>query len=102
MASGFFGAAQDAFDVHLLPEAHHMRRLGQLLAGLFPGRERCGSVRVGEGPGSGVPDRKPVARVEELVMRWPPDLVVGGGGDLAEFGAGDGAPEGGVKMWGAA
>jgi hypothetical protein len=37
VASGFFRAAEDALDVHLRPEPHDVRRLGQLLAGLFPG-----------------------------------------------------------------
>ena len=38
MAAGFFGAAEDALDVDLGPELHHMRRLGQLLARLVERR----------------------------------------------------------------
>jgi hypothetical protein len=35
--SGFLGAAEDALDVHLRSEAHDVRGLGQLRAGLVPG-----------------------------------------------------------------
>ena len=48
MAASFLGAAEDAFDVHLVPEAHHVGGFGQLLAGLLPGRQRypvSGSVK---------------------------------------------------------
>jgi hypothetical protein len=34
VAAGFFGAAQDALDVHLFPESHDVSGLGQVLAGL--------------------------------------------------------------------
>ena len=59
-------------------------------------------VGVGEGLGAGVPDRQPLVGVDELVMGRPPDLVVGRGGDGAEFGAGDRTPDGGVEVRGAA
>ncbi len=38
MATSFFGATQDAFDVHLGAEADDVGGFGQLFAGLFPGR----------------------------------------------------------------
>jgi hypothetical protein len=59
-------------------------------------------VGVGEGFGVGVPDRQVLTLVDELVVGGPPDLVVGRGGDGAEFGAGDGSAEGGVEVRGAA
>jgi hypothetical protein len=37
MSAGFFGAAEDAFDVYLFPEPRHVSGLGQVLAGLVPG-----------------------------------------------------------------
>ena len=57
VAAGFFGAAQDALDVHLGPEPDHVRGLGEVLAGLIEGGQRCAGVGVGEGFGAGVPDR---------------------------------------------
>src|SRR3712207_7950382 len=41
---------------------------------------------------------EPLTGVEDLVVRGPPDLVVGRCGDRAQFGAGDGSPDGGMEM----
>jgi hypothetical protein len=57
VAASFFSAAEDALDVHLGAEAHHMRGLGQILACLFPGRQRRPRVGVGKGLGPDVPHR---------------------------------------------
>jgi hypothetical protein len=38
VATSFFGATEDAFDVHLGAEADDVGGLGQLFARLFPGR----------------------------------------------------------------
>ena len=62
VAAGFFGAAQDAFDVHLGAEADDVGGFGQLLTGLVPGRQWCAGVGVGEGFRAGVPDRQPLCR----------------------------------------
>lgn len=39
MTTGFFGATQNSFDMHLVPEPDHVRRFGELLAGLIPARQ---------------------------------------------------------------
>ncbi len=57
VAACFFGAAQDALDVHLGPEPDNVRRLDQVLAGMIEGGQRCPGVGVGEGLRPGVPDR---------------------------------------------
>ena len=49
MAAGFFGAAQDAFDVYLGAEPDHVGGFGQFLTRLVPGRQRRPGVGVGEG-----------------------------------------------------
>jgi len=102
VSSGFFGAAEDAFDVYLGAEADDVCGFGQLVTGLFPSWERRPGVGVGEGLGSGVPDREPVVGVEELVVCGLPDLVVGRRGDRAQLAAGDGSPDGGMEMGSAA
>ena len=103
VAAGFFGAAQDALDVHLRARSGRRGRVrsGPRTAWSQVGQRRAG-VGVGEGLGAGVPDRQPLVGVEELVMGGPPDLVVGRGGDRPQFGAGDGAADGGVEVRGAA
>jgi len=102
VAPGFLGTAQDALDVCLRAESHDVRGFGQLLAGLLEGGQGLTRVGVGEGFGPDVPDRNPVTGVGELVMRWPPDLVVGGGGDGPQLSTRDTAPQCDVKMRGAA
>lgn len=98
VSSGFFGAAQDSLDVYLFPEAHHVCGLGQFLACLFPGGQRCAGVGVGERFGARVPNRQSVAGVAEMVVRWPPDLVVGRSGDRPQLGSRDGSPDGGMEV----
>ena len=68
--------------------------------GLVPGREHFAGVRVEVGAGVLVPDRQVAAVVLDVRGGGPPDLVVGGGDDLAEFGAGDGAADGDVDVRG--
>jgi hypothetical protein len=77
MSAGFLGATQDALDVHLFPEPHDVRGLGQFLTRLVPGGQRCAGVGVGEGLGPGVPERHPFVGIDELVMSRPPHLVIG-------------------------
>ncbi len=55
MASGFFGAAEDALDVYLRAEPDDVCGFGQLFTCLLPGRQRCPSVGVGEGLFTGIP-----------------------------------------------
>ena len=57
VAAGFFGAAEDSFDVYLRAEPDDVRGFGQFLTGLFPGGQRPAGVGVGEGLGPGVPHR---------------------------------------------
>ncbi len=38
VAASFLSAAEDAFDVDLLPEADHVGGFGEACTGLFPGR----------------------------------------------------------------
>ncbi|MDT7715322.1 MAG: hypothetical protein QOH09_1314 [Pseudonocardiales bacterium] len=75
--TGFLGAAEDALDVHLRPEPDHVRGFDQLFARLIERRQWRTGVGVGEGLRSRVPDRHPLAGVDELVMGGPPHLVVG-------------------------
>jgi hypothetical protein len=82
--AGFLAAAEDAFDVHLRPEPHHVRRLGQLGACLLERGQRRPGVRVDEGLGPRVPDRHPVAGVDELGARplWDPAQLGWNASDL--------------------
>jgi hypothetical protein len=66
---------------------------------LIPSRQDLAGVRVEVGAGVLVPDRQVPAVVFD-VCDGPPDLVVGGGDDLAELGAGDGAADGEVDVRG--
>ena len=61
----FLSTPENAFDVHLFPEAHHVGRFGQSLAGLFPTRQRHPGGRVGESPCPGVPYREPIVGVAD-------------------------------------
>jgi len=45
-----------------------------------------------------VPERESVEPVAPPVVRWPPDLMVGGAGDLPDELAGQGASHGGVQV----
>jgi hypothetical protein len=68
--------------------------------GLVPGREYLAGAGVEVGAGLLVPGREVPAVVDGRAGGGPPDLVVGGGDDLAEFGAGDGAAQGDVDVRG--
>ena len=57
MATGFLSAAEDALDVHLRPEANHVRGFGQLLTRLLPTRQRRPGVGISERFRPAVPDR---------------------------------------------
>ena len=103
VADGLVGVlGDDALQVELRAEPHHMRRLGvrvgvEPVERLGPGRQDLAGVGVGVavlGPG---PLGQPVD-VDGLVEGGPPQGVVGGGDDLAEDRAGDRAADGGVQM----
>jgi hypothetical protein len=82
VTTSFPGATQDALDVHLGAEPDNVGGFGQLLTGLFPGRQRRTSLGVGEGLGAGVLHRQSPVGVDKLIMVRPPDLVIGRGDDL--------------------
>jgi hypothetical protein len=97
------GAGGDAFGVDLGAEPDDVRGLGvgvgvDGVERFGPGGQRGAGVRVDPGAGVLVPDRGPVGGVRELVDGRPPDLVVGGGGDLPQHGPCDGAPDGEVGV----
>jgi hypothetical protein len=67
--------------------------------GLVPGRQYLAGIRVEVCTGVLIPDRQVPAVVLD-VRGGPPDLVVGGGDDLAELLPGDGAADGEVDVRG--
>jgi hypothetical protein len=69
--------------------------------GPVPSWQDLAGVRVEEGPSVLIPDRQVPAVVLD-VCDGPPDLVVGGGDDLAELVPGDGAADGEVDVRGEA
>ena len=68
--------------------------------GLVPGRQHFPGGRVEVVAGGLVPDGQLVTVVLDLGGVGPPDLVVGGGEDPAQLGAGDGAADGEVDVRG--
>jgi hypothetical protein len=78
---GLRGAAEDALGVHLDAEPHHVSRRLHLVERFFPGRQGCPRLRINEPRGPRVPHRQPITAVVDLLVRGPPDLVVGGFGD---------------------
>jgi hypothetical protein len=79
-------------------EADHVRRLNQRFAGLLPRGQPLAGIGVDKGLSPDMPDRQPVCAVDELIVRGPPDLVIGGRGDGSQLGAGDRAADGSVEM----
>jgi hypothetical protein len=102
VATGFLGAAEDAFDVHLRSESDHVCGFGELLACLFPGGQRFSAVWIGECFGAYVPDGEPLLAVNALIVVGPPHLVICRRGDRSQFCAGYRAPDCGMKVWRAA
>ena len=103
--TSLLGVAQDALDVDLRAEPDDVRRRGGRVGGELvergvPGAQGPAGIGVDvAGLVEGlVPDRHPVGRVDGLVVGGPPHLVVGGGGDLAQELARDGAAYSGVQV----
>jgi hypothetical protein len=74
--------------------------VAEVVEGLVPGGENLAGGGVEVVAAGFVPDRQLAVVVLDLGGRWPPDLVVGGGEDLAQLGAGDGAPDRDVDVRG--
>ena len=70
--------------------------------GLVPGGQDFAGVRIEVVAGVLVPGGQVAVVVFDGGGVGPPDLVVGGGDDLSEFGAGDGAAQGDVDVRGEA
>jgi len=103
--AGIPGSGEHALGVEPRAEPRHMQRLVIVpdgVEGLVPGREHLAGLRVEVGAGVLIPHRQAVAVVLDDFGGGPPDLVVGGGDDLAELGAGDGAADGDVDVRGEA
>ncbi len=101
--AGISRSGQHSFSIEPGAEPGHVQRLVLVadgVEGLVPGGEHLAGARVEVGPGVLVPDRQAAAVVLDDFGGWPPDLVVGGGDDLAGFGSGDGAAEGDVDVRG--
>jgi hypothetical protein len=102
--AGVAGSGEDALGVEPGAEPGYVPRVVLVadgVEGLVPVRQYLAGVRVEVGAGVLIPDRKAVPVVLDF-CGGPPDLVVGGGDDLAEFGAGDGAADGEVDVRGEA
>ena len=85
------------------PKPGHVQRfvlVADGVEGLVPGRQHLAGVRVEECAGVLVPDRQVRAVVDGGLGGGPPDLVVGGGDDLAELVPRDGAADGEVDVRG--
>ena len=103
--AGIPGSGQDALGVEAGAEPGYVPRLvlvGDGVEGLVPVRQDLAGVRVEVGARVLIPDRQVPAVVLDGLGWWPPDLVVGGGDDLAELLPGDGAADGEVDVRGEA
>ena len=88
---------------NLVAEPGHVQRLvvgADGVEGLVPGRQELAGRGVEVAAAGLVPDRQAGVVVLDRVGGWPPDLVVGGGEDLAQLGAGQGAADGDVDVRG--
>ena len=88
-----------------MAEPGHVQRLVLVadgVEGLVPGGQDLAGGGVEVVAAGLVPDRQLAVVVLDLVGGWPPDLVVGGGEDLAQLGAGDGAADRDVDVRGEA
>ena len=83
-------------------EPRHVRRPFRLVERLVPGGQRLSRGRVDVGGLVAVPNGWPVDGIDGLVEGRPPDLVVGGRGDLFEQPPGQGASDGEVAVRGQA
>jgi hypothetical protein len=100
--AGVSGSGEDALSVEPGAEPGHVPRLVLVadgVEGLVPSRQHLARVWVKVGTGVLIPGRQVPAVVLD-VRDGPPDLVVGGGDDLAELGPGDGAADGEVDVRG--
>jgi hypothetical protein len=89
-----FGSGEHALGVELGPEPGRMQRLirwADRVESLIPGGQDLPGGGVEVGAAGFVPDWQLAAVVADGVGGGPPDLVVGGGDDLAQVGARDGA-----------
>ncbi len=98
-------SGQDALGVELGAEPGDVQRLiipadGVERVGL--GGQELAGRRVEVPARCLVPDGQVRVIVDDVIGRWPPDLVVGGGDDLAQLGAGDRAADGDVDVRGEA
>jgi hypothetical protein len=84
MAARVIGATEDALGMHLGPEGDHVRGLGDPLQRLGPAGQGLAGVGVDESLDGRLPHRQPTAGIDEMVMGWPPDLVIGSRGDLPD------------------
>jgi hypothetical protein len=88
--------------VESLAEPGHVPRVvlvADRIQGLVPGREDFPGGRVEVVAAGLVPDGQLAVAVLDF-GGWPPDLVIGRGQDLAQLGAGDGAPDRNVDVRG--
>ena len=95
-SAGILRPGEHALGVEPVAEPGHVQRLVPVadgVEGLVPRWEHFAGVRVEVGAGLLVPDRQVPALVLDGCGGGPPDLVVGGGDDLAKLGAGDGAAD---------
>jgi hypothetical protein len=102
VSPGLVGAAEDALGVDLSPEGHHVRRLLDLFYHAVPLDKGLPGVRVYKGLVPGIPDRQVITAVDQLVMCWPPHLVVGRLGDLPDDFVRDRPAQGRVQVRGGA
>ena len=92
--AGVLRSGEHALGVELGPEPGHMRRVvvrADGVQGVVPVGQQLPRVGVEVAAGGLVPYRQVVALEKDLAGGGPPDLVVGGGEDLPQLGAGDGA-----------
>ena len=102
---GVLGPGEHALGVEFGPEPDHMPRLvirADSIQGVIPGREQLAGGGVEVAAAGLVPDRQIVALEPHAVGGWPPDLVVGGGNDLSQLGAGDRTAHRDMDVWGEA
>jgi hypothetical protein len=79
---------------------HVVRMVAELVEGLVPGGQDLAGSRVEVAAGCLVPDGQLAVVVFDGAGVGPPDLVVGGGQDAADLGAGHGAAHGDVDVRG--
>jgi hypothetical protein len=104
-AGGILGPGENALGVELGPKPGHMPGLviiGDGVQCLIPGGQQLASGEVEVAAAGLIPHRQVIPLEPDLVGGRPPDLVVGGGDDLPQLGAGDGATHSDVRVGGQA